>query len=97
MDVDFQFFVNTVVGIITFFGGWVLKIFWERLKEQDEELNSLRLYHEKDLKESRKDISNLALSLAENYVHKEDFSNLVKPVHHRFDRLEEKIDSLPHK
>jgi len=36
----------------------------------------------------------LALSLPEKYVPRSDFDNLVKVVHHRFDRLEEKIDSL---
>ena len=39
-------------------------------------------------------VNDLALSLPEKYVNKGDFDNLVKVVHHRFDRLEEKLDFL---
>jgi tetrahydromethanopterin S-methyltransferase subunit G len=39
-------------------------------------------------------INDLALSLPDKYVNKNDFENLVKVVHHRFDRIEEKLDSL---
>ena len=39
-------------------------------------------------------ITSLALTIPEKYVNKNDFENLVKVVHHRFDRIEEKIDEL---
>ncbi len=94
MEIDFQFFINTVLGIVIFFGGWILKTVWEKIREIEEENESIRDYHIDDLKEVRKDISNLALSLPEKYVTKDDFNQLVKVVHHRFDRLEEKLDSL---
>ena len=50
--------------------------------------------HKEDLKETRQKINDLALSLPEKYVNKGDFENLVKIVHHRFDRIEEKLDRL---
>jgi predicted nucleic acid-binding Zn-ribbon protein len=97
MEVDFQFFFNSMAGVIAFFGGWVLKAFWERVKEIEEETDHLRDHHETDLKEARAQLNQLALALPDKYVSKGDFDNLVKTVHHRFDRLEEKIDDLPKK
>tara|TARA_R110002020_G_scaffold428388_2_gene637954 strand:+ start:116 stop:412 length:297 start_codon:yes stop_codon:yes gene_type:complete len=94
MDIDFQFFFNTVAGIISFFLGLVLKSFWERIKETESSCEDLERHHEADLKEARAQLNQLALSLPEKYVSKGDFDNLVKTVHHRFDRLEEKIDHL---
>ena len=46
------------------------------------------------MKEQSKELNLLALSLPEKYVSKSDFDNLVKVVHHRFDRLEEKISKV---
>ena len=97
MEIDFQFFFNSMAGIVTFFGGWVLKTFWERVREIERETDHLRDHHEKDLKEARAQLNQLALTLPDKYVSKGDFDNLVKTVHHRFDRLEEKIDDLPKK
>tara|TARA_R110000824_G_scaffold228820_1_gene416548 strand:+ start:122 stop:427 length:306 start_codon:yes stop_codon:yes gene_type:complete len=94
MEVDFQFFFNTIAGIITFFGGFLLKTFWARLDEIDKEREELWMHHEDDMKLLRKDLSTLALTLPEKYTTKDDFHNLVKTVHHRFDKLEEKIDDL---
>jgi predicted nucleic acid-binding Zn-ribbon protein len=92
--IDFQFFFNTIAGIFTFFLGIVIKSFWERIKETEKACEELERHHEKDLKEARAQLNHLALSLPEKYVSKGDFDNLVKTVHHRFDRLEEKIDHL---
>ena len=39
-------------------------------------------------------INNLALSLPEKYVSKEDFKMFSERMNDRFDRLEEKIDNL---
>ena len=46
MEVDFQFFFNSMAGVIAFFGGWVLKAFWERIKEVEQETDHLRDHHE---------------------------------------------------
>jgi predicted nucleic acid-binding Zn-ribbon protein len=94
MQVDFQFFINVVIGIFTFFGGWILKTIWEKTNINADHIDELRNHHEADLKESRQKINDLALSLPEKYVNKGDFENLVKVVHHRFDRIEEKLDRL---
>ena len=94
MEVDLQFFMNVVIGLVTFFGGWLIKSLMERIKEVETELNALQTHHENDLKEARQKINDLALSLPDKYVTKGDFENLVKVVHHRFDRIEEKLDNL---
>ena len=94
MEVDFQFFFNSMAGVMTFFGGWTLKTLWERIREGEQETNDLRDHHERDLKEARVQLNQLALGLPDKFVSKGDFDNLVRTVHHRFDRLEEKIDDL---
>ena len=72
----------------------LLKTFWGRLEEIDNEREKLWIYHEDDMKKIRQELNILALSLPEKYTSKDDFHNLVKAVHHRFDKLEEKIDNL---
>ena len=94
MDIDFQFFLNVVIGILTFFGGWILKTFWNRMNDLEEEQQELYEKQTEDMKEQSKELNLLALSLPEKYVSKSDFDNLVKVVHHRFDRLEEKLDKM---
>jgi len=94
MDIDFQFFLNIVIGIVTFFGGWILKTFWSRMNDLEEEQQELYEKQTEDMKEQSKELNLLALSLPEKYVSKSDFDNLVKVVHHRFDRLEEKLDKM---
>ena len=94
MDIDFQFFLNFVIGIVTFFGGWILKTFWNRMNDLEEEQQELYEKQTEDMKEQSKELNLLALSLPEKYVSKSDFDNLVKVVHHRFDRLEEKLDKM---
>ena len=94
MDVDYQFFLNVVIGIVTVFGGWILKTFWNRMNDLEEEQQELWEIHHDGMKEQSKELNLLALSLPEKYVSKSDFDNLVKVVHHRFDRLEEKLDKM---
>lgn len=93
-SIDAQTFINIAIGLISFFGGWILKVIWEKTNINADHIDELREHHEADLKEERQRLNALALSLSEKYVSKSDFDNLVKTVHHRFDRLEEKIDHL---
>jgi len=86
--------MNIAIGLVAFFGGWILKSINERIKETESDLHELWEHHEVDLKEARQKLNDLALSLPEKYVSKGDFENLVKVVHHRFDRIEEKLDNL---
>ena len=91
---DMQSLVNALMGMVAFLGGWMIKTSWTKQEELEDSIEDLRKHHESDLKEARQKINYLALSLPEKYVPRSDFDNLVKVVHHRFDRLEEKIDSL---
>ena len=66
----------------------------DKIKEIEGEINDIEENHEDDHREVVQRINDLALSLPDKYVNKNDFENLVKVVHHRFDRIEEKLDSL---
>jgi tetrahydromethanopterin S-methyltransferase subunit G len=50
--------------------------------------------HHDDIDKLREKHNNLALSLPKEYVSKEDFKMFSERMNDRFDRLEEKIDSL---
>jgi DNA polymerase III delta subunit len=92
--VDLQLFINVAIGLLSFLASWVLKVIWGKTATNADHIDDLREHHENDLKEARQKINDLALSLPEKYVSKSDFQDLVKVVHHRFDRIEEKIDYL---
>ena len=64
------------------------------MNDLEEEQQELYEKQTEDMKEQSKELNLLALSLPEKYVSKSDFDNLVKVVHHRFDRLEEKLDKM---
>ena len=50
--------------------------------------------HHEDIDKMREKHNDLALSLPEKYVSKEDFKMFSERMNDRFDRLEEKIDNL---
>ena len=50
MQVDFQFFINVIIGIFTFFGSWILKTIWEKTNTNANHIDELRDHHEDDLK-----------------------------------------------
>ena len=102
---DVQAIVNISFGMITFLGGWLLKTTYaqiNRLREDYDELydtskkdyRGLQSYHEEDLKEVRRELSELALSLPEKYVAKQDLDKLIDFINERFNKLESKIDDL---
>lgn len=102
---DPQLIINIAFGVIVFLGGWLLKTTYSQidsLKDDYDELyddskkdyRSLQKYHEEDLKEVRKELSELALSLPEKYVAKQDLEKLIEFINERFNKLETKIDSL---
>ena len=94
LGMDMQSLVNALMGMVAFLGGWMIKTSWTKQEELEDSIEDLRKHHESDLKEARQKINDLALSLPEKYVPRSDFDNLVKVVHHRFDRLEEKLDKM---
>ena len=92
MDYQVIFIIGiTVIGTLA---GWLFKVAYDHIKDLQEELNDLEDKHDDDHRLMTDKLNDLALSLPEKYVNKSDFDNLVKVVHHRFDRLEEKLDSF---
>jgi len=97
MELDFQFFFNAIVGLLTFFGGWVFKITYESIKTLRSELEHLKEITDKENDKLWADHNKLALSLPDKYLGKDDFREFAQAINHRFDRLEQKIDNLSHK
>ena len=91
---DSQIIFNAVFGLVSFLGGWVFKMVWGRINNVDEDLESLQKHHENDLKEVRKEMADLALSLPEKYVSKQDLDKLTSFINERFNKLEQKLDQL---
>ncbi len=91
---DYQVIFNIRITVIGTLAGWFFKVAYDHIKDLQEELNDLEDKHDDDHRLMTDKLNDLALSLPEKYVNKSDFDNLVKVVHHRFDRLEEKLDSL---
>ena len=96
-----QTVINVAVGFITLLGGWVFKMILSHINEIKKEHTDLMNKHGNDMeKESDRNAAiiaqhnQLALSLPEKYVSKEDFKMFTERMNDRFDRLEEKIDVL---
>jgi len=91
---DYQILFNIAFTCLSIVAGWFFKVIYDQLRSVETEVNELEDAHEEDHRTMVDKLNNLALSLPEKYVPKSDFDNLVKVVHHRFDRLEEKLDNL---
>ena len=91
---DSQVILNAAFGVISFLGGWVFKMVWSRMTNLDDDLEDLQKHHENDLKEVRRQMSDLALSLPEKYVSKQDLDKLEDFINERFNKLEHKIDQI---
>ena len=95
MEIEtFQLFVNVVFTLITFLGGWVLKIVFSSIKDLKEEVELLREGRRDDYRELSERLHHVALSMPEKFVSKDDFNTFSERMIDRFDRLDEKIDSL---
>ena len=80
---ELQYFIGAVMGIITFFVGWMLK----------------RLYHQIDalwakLDEMTINLTKLAIELPQQYVTKNDLTHAIDIIHERFDKLDTKLDKI---
>ena len=95
--VSFQLFVNVVFTLITFLGGWVLKVVFSGIKELRDEIEDLRDGRREDYRELSERMHNIALSMPEKFVSKDDFNTFSERMIDRFDRLDEKIDGLAKK
>ena len=89
-----QLLFNISIGAIAFLGGWIIKLVWSKITSIDDDLEDLQKHHENDLKEVRKEIGELALSMPEKYVAKQDLDKLIDFINERFDKIENKIDQL---
>lgn len=91
---DAQTVINVALGLISILFGWIVKIVWDRITSIDDDLEDLQKHHEVDVKEIRKEMSELALSMPEKYVAKQDLDKLIDFINERFNKLENKIDQL---
>ena len=91
---DTQFVFNAIFGVVSLLGGWIFKMAWNRMTRLDDDVEKLQKHHEDDLKEVRREMSELALSLPEKYVSKQDLDKLEDFINERFNKLEVKLDQL---
>jgi hypothetical protein len=91
---DNQFVFNAIFGVVSLLGGWIFKMAWNRMTRLDDDVEKLQKHHEDDLKEVRREMSELALSLPEKYVSKQDLDKLEDFINERFNKLEVKLDQL---
>lgn len=92
--VNWQVIVNALFGLVTFFGGWLIRVNFTLLSKMQEDYKQLHAESKEDYRRLSQDLTGLALSLPEKYASKEDFNKFSESVHRRFDRIEEKIDEL---
>jgi len=95
--VSFQLFVNVVFTLITFLGGWVLKVVFSGIKELKDEMEDLRDGRREDYRELSERMHGVALSMPEKFVSKDDFNTFSERMIDRFDRIDEKLDNLTKK
>ena len=89
-----QLFLNVLFGIISFLGGWLMKMLMSQISEMKNKQERLMIKHIDDIEDVLEKHTNLALSMPEKYVSKDDFQSFVERIDHRFNRLEEKLDAL---
>tara|TARA_Y100000588_G_scaffold374031_1_gene448624 strand:- start:82 stop:378 length:297 start_codon:yes stop_codon:yes gene_type:complete len=95
--VSFQLFVNVIFTLITFLGGWVLKVVFSGIKDLRDEMEDLRDGRREDYRELSERLHGVALSMPEKFVSKDDFNTFSERMIDRFDRIDEKLDSLSRK
>ena len=89
-----QLFLNVLFGIISVLGGWLMKMLMSQISELKNKQEKLMIKHIDDMEDVLEKHTNLALSMPEKYVSKDDFQSFVERIDHRFNRLEEKLDAL---
>ena len=92
--VSFQLFVNVIFTLITFLGGWVLKVVFSGIKDIKDEMEDLRDGRREDYRELSERLHGVALSMPEKFVSKDDFNTFSERMIDRFDRIDEKLDNL---
>jgi len=93
-DWNWQIIINLTFGIITFFGGWMLKVIFGLMNKMQDDYKDLHSDQREELIKVREDLTSLALSIPKEYVVKDDFKDWADRMDERFDKLEEKLDNL---
>ena len=91
---DAQIILNIAFGAIMFLGGWLMKLVLGHINELKSNHEKLLIKHIEDMESLLEKHTNLALSMPEKYVSKDDFQTFVERIDHRFNRIEEKLDDL---
>jgi|TARA_B100000959_G_C14506903_1_gene429607 hypothetical protein len=92
--VSFQLFVNVVFTLITFLGGWVLKVVFSGISDLKNEMEDLRQGRRDDYRELSEKLHEVALSMPEKFVSKDDFNTFSERMIDRFDRIDQKLDAM---
>ena len=91
---EYTSLIDIVTGVFALIAGWVFKLVLSQLKEMKDEHQSLFVKQTEDYREITSKITDLAISLPDKYVNKDDFKMFSERMNDRFDRIEEKIDQL---
>ena len=92
--VSFQLFVNVIFTLITFLGGWVLKVVFSGIQDLKEETELLREGRRDDYRELSERLHGVTLSMPEKFVSKDDFNTFSERMIDRFDRIDQKLDAI---
>jgi len=78
---DSQTIINTVITLVGFLGGWILKVIWEGVKD-------LQVV-DKLLTEK---VNTIEILIAGNYMSKQDFDKIAAAIFAKLDKIEDKLD-----
>ena len=92
--VSFQLFVNVVFMLVTFLGGWVLKVVFSGINDLKNEIEDLRQGRRDDFRDLSDKLHEVALSMPEKFVSKDDFNTFSERMIDRFDRIDQKLDAM---
>jgi len=78
---DSQTIINTVIALVGFLGGWILKVIWEAVKELQ--------IADKILVDK---VNTIEILIAGNYMSKQDFDKIAAAIFAKLDKIEDKLD-----
>lgn len=76
-----QVLINIGVGVITFLGGWLFRIVWQRLDEQNAKYDQLA-----------EKITNLRVDISGDYVTRSELATSINAFNNTLQRIENKLD-----
>ena len=91
---DYQVLLNAAFGVISFLGGWLLKTKYAQINQIREDYDELYDNSRDDYRSLSNAMHELALSLPEKYVAKQDLKQLTDFINERFDKIESKLDQI---